>query len=151
MADGIQYSQADRSALLGKKAGTKPIVKVADGSFREDLFCRLKGMILRTPALVERREDIPVLAALSLKRALTKKRVRLAPDAINRLTAQAWPGNVRKLHSLLECAAALAAPSTESGVQLDLDLLAFAVGAAPAPSSARRSTLDEEMPHWKRG
>jgi len=35
---------------------------VADGSFREDLFyqLRLKGMILRTPALVERREDIPV-------------------------------------------------------------------------------------------
>ena len=118
---------------------------VADGSFREDLFYRLKGMILRTPALAERREDIPVLAALFLKRVLPRKRMRLAPDAINWLAAQAWPGNVRELQSLLECAAALAAPSSDAEVQVDLDLLTFAGGAAPTPSSTRRSTLDEEI------
>ena len=118
---------------------------VADGSFREDRFYRVKGMILRTPALAERREDIPVLAALFLKRVLPRKRMRLAPDAINWLAAQAWPGNVRELQSLLECAAALAAPSSDAEVQVDLDLLTFAGGAAPTPSSTRRSTLDEEI------
>ena len=118
---------------------------VADGSFREDLFYRLKGMILRTPALAERREDVPLLATLFLKRALGRKRVRLAPDAIAWLGEQPWPGNVRELQSLLDCAAALAGPGADGELTVDRDLLRFARGdAGPAAPSARR-TLDEEI------
>ncbi len=118
---------------------------VADGSFREDLFYRLKGMILRTPALADRREDVPVLAALFLRRAMPKKRVRLTPDAMGWLATQPWPGNVRELQSLLDCAAALAAPSSNGEVLIDRALLSFALGDAPAPSAAGRRTLDEEI------
>jgi DNA-binding NtrC family response regulator len=118
---------------------------VAEGSFREDLFYRLKGMILRTPALAERREDVPVLAALFLKRALGKKRVRLTTEAMTWLTEQAWPGNVRELQSLLDCAVALAVPQADGEIAIGLDLLNFARGdAAPATVAVRRG-LDAEI------
>lgn len=103
---------------------------IADGRFREDLLYRLKGMILRTPALADRREDIPVLAAMFLRRAMPKKQVGLTPDAIAWLAAQPWPGNVRELQSLLECAAALAAPVLETEALVDQSLLTFALGDA---------------------
>ena len=119
---------------------------VAEGGFREDLFYRLKGMILRTPALAERREDVPVLAALFLKRALGKKRVRLTAEAVSWLSDQAWPGNVRELQSLLDCAAALAEPQADGEIAVGLDLLNFARGdAAPVAAVQPRRSLDSEI------
>jgi DNA-binding NtrC family response regulator len=118
---------------------------VAEGSFREDLFYRLKGMILRTPALADRREDIPVLAAAFLRRTMPKKRVRLAADAIAWLAAQPWPGNVRELHSLLECAVARAAPTPDWELLIDQSLLTFSLGGPAPPSTVPRRTLDEEI------
>ena len=89
---------------------------VAEGAFREDLFYRLKGIVLRTPALDERRDDIALLATLFLKRAAgSRRRAQLAPDAAAWLAAQPWPGNVRELQSLMDCAAALAAPDAPRG------------------------------------
>ncbi len=54
---------------------------VAAGAFREDLFYRLKGMVLRTPALADRREDVPLLAAMFLRR--TAPQSRLTSDALS--------------------------------------------------------------------
>jgi DNA-binding NtrC family response regulator len=118
---------------------------VADGSFREDLFYRLKGIILRTPSLIERREDVPLLAALFLKRALPKKGARLAPDAAQWLAEQAWPGNVRELQSLIDCAAALVQPSAGGDLIFDRDLLIFAQGGRAPSVQPRRHSLDEEI------
>jgi DNA-binding NtrC family response regulator len=120
---------------------------VAAGTFREDLFYRLKGMVLRTPALCERREDIPLLAALFLKRALPRRRTRIAAEAAAWLAEQPWPGNVRELQSLIDCAAALAEPEAAEGeILLGLDALAFARGApAEAPASTTRRSLDDEI------
>jgi len=122
---------------------------VAEGTFREDLYYRLKGMVLRTPALAERREDIAVLAALFLKRALGKRRTRLTPEAALWLAQEPWPGNVRELQSLMDCVAALAQP--EAGeVVVDVEALAFAQGnntgsgAEPAATPPRRG-LDEAI------
>ena len=53
---------------------------VAQGSFREDLFYRLKGVVVRSPALVERREDVAILAALFLRRAAVPN--KLTQDAL---------------------------------------------------------------------
>ncbi|MDR3417100.1 MAG: sigma-54 dependent transcriptional regulator [Nevskia sp.] len=116
-----------------------------EGSFREDLYYRLKGMVLRTPALAERREDIPVLAALFLKRALNKRRGRLSPDAAAWLAGQPWPGNVRELQSLVNCAAALAQPDAAGDCEIGVEALLFAQeGSAPAGAVHRRS-LDEAI------
>jgi two-component system NtrC family response regulator len=118
---------------------------VGEGTFREDLFYRLKGMILRTPALADRREDIPLLAAIFLKRALPKKRMRLRQDALDWLLAQSWPGNVRELQSLLECAAALGGSDGDPEIVVDAGLLTFARGDAPTAAPAARRTLDDEI------
>jgi two-component system NtrC family response regulator len=98
---------------------------VAEGSFREDLFYRLKGMILRTPSLAERPEDVALLAGVFLRRAAPA--ATLAPDAIAWLAARLWPGNVRELRALVEAAAALAGPG---GEVVDAALLRFVSGEA---------------------
>jgi two-component system NtrC family response regulator len=118
---------------------------VGEGLFREDLFYRLKGLILRTPALTERREDIPLLAALFLKRALPKRRMQLTPDASAWLSEQSWPGNVRELQSLMECTAALAQPGAKGEAPIDVAALCFAQGSTSAPVQRQRRGLDEAI------
>jgi len=86
----------------------------AAGLFREDLYYRLNVVSLRLPALAERREDIPLLAAYFLRKLAEryhKPIPTLAPDAMALLVAAPWPGNVRQLLNLLEQALALATTS----------------------------------------
>lgn len=111
---------------------------VAGGAFREDLFYRLKGVVLRTPALAERRDDVPLLAALFLRRAAPQ--ARFAADALPWLGGREWPGNVRELRSVVEVAAALAGPG---GAAIDAGLLRFAAGEQPAPPDAAGATEAE--------
>ncbi|MEJ7667995.1 MAG: sigma 54-interacting transcriptional regulator [Casimicrobiaceae bacterium] len=83
----------------------------ASGQFREDLYYRLNVVSLRLPALAERREDIPLLAAHFLRKLAERYRKpapTLSPDAMALLVAAPWPGNVRQLQNLLEQALALA-------------------------------------------
>ena len=94
---------------------------VGEGTFREDLFYRLKGIVLRTPSLAERPDDIPLLAATFLRRAA--RDTTLAPDAAPWLVHRPWPGNVRELRATIEAAAALAA-----GDPVDAGLLRFVTG-----------------------
>jgi len=111
---------------------------VAEQAFREDLFYRLRGIVVRTPSVSERIEDIPLLAARFLRRSAP--RARLSSDALSYLSGRAWPGNVRELRSIIESASALAAP--EAAV-IDADLLRFAAGEdthgleSPAASQGR--------------
>ena len=100
---------------------------VADGSFREDLYYRLKGVVLQTPPLAERREDI-LLLATGFLRAVPSK-LRLDTDAAAYLAARDWPGNVRELRALVEAAAVLADPAQPL---LDAALLRFAAGETMA-------------------
>jgi DNA-binding NtrC family response regulator len=90
--------------------------EVQAGSFREDLFYRLHVFPVRMPALRERREDIPLLAAHFLdKHARTFRRdlEGFAPEALRLLTGYPWPGNVRELENAIERAVAV---STGPGV-----------------------------------
>jgi transcriptional regulator with GAF, ATPase, and Fis domain len=92
---------------------------VKDGRFREDLYYRLNVVVLRMPALRERRDDIPLLASFFLNRisARCKRRVvGLSQDARTCLMRHDWPGNVRELENAIERAVVL---GSAERVQLD--------------------------------
>jgi DNA-binding NtrC family response regulator len=84
---------------------------VSGGSFRQDLYYRLKVVELRVPPLRERRDDVLPLARLLL--AATAVRMKrtlsgLSPAAADQLLRYPWPGNVRELENAMERAVALA-------------------------------------------
>ncbi|MCC6877647.1 MAG: sigma-54-dependent Fis family transcriptional regulator [Sandaracinaceae bacterium] len=84
---------------------------VAAGRFREDLFYRLHVVPIRMPPLRDRREDIPLLAEVFLRRAATQHglgRCLLQSDAVRLLLRHTWPGNVRELANVIQGAAVLA-------------------------------------------
>ena len=84
---------------------------VERGQFRQDLFYRINVIELRVPPLRERREDIPRLVAVFLKRLAAESGMesppRLQPDALKTLLEYGFPGNVRELENILERAVAL--------------------------------------------
>ena len=84
---------------------------VADGSFREDLWFRLKGVVLRLPPLRARPHDIPLLAARIVAEAGAEQRrpdIVMSEDAMAALRGHGWPGNVRELQNCLRQAVTLA-------------------------------------------
>ncbi len=96
---------------------------VAEGSFREDLFYRLNVIPVQLPPLRDRREDIPLLVQHFLDRlALDSGRgpVTVSQEAIRRLMAYPWPGNVRQLENAVERALAF----SKGRAQLDVADLA---------------------------
>lgn len=120
---------------------------VLSGAMREDFFYRLKGVVLRTPALAERREDIAPLAAHFLADAAGKQKARFSNDAMSWLARQDWPGNVRELKSIVVCAATLSAP----GQQISADDLAFArTGEVMPAQQSVAGTLTEAVANLER-
>jgi two-component system response regulator HydG len=84
-------------------------VMVEKGTFRKDLFYRLNVVNLRLPALRDRREDIPLLAAHFLDR-MSKgqpKKYQLSDEALRTMMRHDWPGNIRELENSIERACAL--------------------------------------------
>ena len=78
--------------------------EVAGQRFRQDLFYRLSVIVIRVPALRERREDVPLLIETFLQNACSRagRRVELSPAAVAALAAYRWPGNVRELENTIE-------------------------------------------------
>jgi len=84
--------------------------EVAEGRFRQDLYYRLNVVALALPALVARREDIPLLAnafVASLAAKYGRPVTGFTAEAMERLVAAPWPGNVRQLYNVVEQAVAL--------------------------------------------
>ena len=78
---------------------------VADGTFRQDLYFRLKVVTVRLPPLRERREDIPLLAAHFIKefnRQHNKRVTGITEPVRKAMAAYDWPGNVRELRNTIE-------------------------------------------------
>ena len=108
LSDGNFYRVGGHSAV---KAHVRVIAathqdleqRVKEGVFREDLFHRLNVIRLRLPALRERREDVPMLARHFLQQSAQQLGVeakRISDAALVRLTAFAFPGNVRQLENI---------------------------------------------------
>jgi DNA-binding NtrC family response regulator len=79
--------------------------EIRAGNFREDLFYRLNVVPLHIPPLRDRREDIPLLVEHIVRKfneRLKKQVAGVDPDALERLCAYPWPGNIRELENVLE-------------------------------------------------
>ncbi|HUA99423.1 MAG TPA: sigma-54 dependent transcriptional regulator [Terracidiphilus sp.] len=82
---------------------------VEKGTFRKDLFYRINVVNLRLPALRDRREDIPLLAAHFLDRISREygRKFTLSDEVLRIMMRHDWPGNVRELENSIERACAL--------------------------------------------
>jgi two-component system NtrC family response regulator/two-component system response regulator HydG len=111
--------------------------KIAEGTFRDDLYYRLNVIEIQIPPLRERGADIPLLAQHFLVRfakANRKNVNRISDEALGLLLRHPWPGNVRELENAMERAVVLAEES-ELGVAHFPTLRAVpeAAGASAAP------------------
>ena len=82
----------------------KPLEQmVRDGQFRQDLYFRISAFPIHLPALRERRDDLPLLAESILRRGGgPRDQLHLGADALARMQAYPWPGNIRELRNVLE-------------------------------------------------
>jgi two-component system nitrogen regulation response regulator GlnG len=92
-------------------ATNKSLVEcMKEGSFRVDLFYRLKVVTIHLPPLRERKSDIPLLAEYFVEkysRSSRKSSKRLAPEVIDSMMHYPWPGNVRELENAIHTAVVL--------------------------------------------
>jgi DNA-binding NtrC family response regulator len=122
---------------------------VARGAFREDLFYRLNVIPLDVPPLRERREDIPALVAHFSRSAAevnAHKAVSFAPDAVELLAQQPWPGNVRQLENMVERLVVLSdtANVTRAAVEREIEREAARERSARGSGDASSSGLDAQ-------
>jgi transcriptional regulator of acetoin/glycerol metabolism len=101
------------------------------GVFREDLYYRLSGAVLRLPPLRERRDVRYLVETVFAEEAqrLNLRHASLSDAALQRLLAHRWPGNVRELRNALRYALALAGEQPVTPAELPAEI---AQGAAPA-------------------
>src|SRR5438093_883545 len=77
--------------------------EATEGRFRSDLFYRVSTVVVEVPALRQRREDVPLLVQHFLSANVgARKPLSFATDALERLMAYDWPGNIRELRNLVE-------------------------------------------------
>jgi len=117
---------------------------VADGEFREDLFYRLNVIAVQLPSVRERKEDIPLLVKHFLDRLVADnpetRPKTISQDAMRRLMAFQWPGNVRQLENAIERAVAMSAGRG----QIDVTDLPMEIQQAQESVLASQVTLPEE-------
>jgi DNA-binding NtrC family response regulator len=96
---------------------------ISAGTFREDLYFRLRVLELEVPPLRERRADIAAIAVSLLPRLAERNggaSLSVAVDAVTALCAHDWPGNIRELENTLERAVVLGGVSTIHATDLVL-------------------------------
>ena len=122
--------------------------EIGKGNFREDLYYRIKVLHIQMPPLRDIREDIPLLANHFLKeycRENARGDMEFAPAILRRLTAAAWPGNVRQLRNEVMRLAACARQSliTEEDLFDDLPVPAPAVKQPASKPQSLKTAIEE--------
>ncbi|MFC1597765.1 sigma-54-dependent transcriptional regulator, partial [Planctomycetota bacterium] len=97
---GTTVIQADVRIIASTKRNL--LEKIADGTFRGDLYYRLDVLRISIPALRERLEDVPALAQHLLQRIAGESDYKIDSQAIEVLKRHTWPGNVRELFHTLQ-------------------------------------------------
>jgi transcriptional regulator with GAF, ATPase, and Fis domain len=128
--------------------------EVAEGRFRQDLYYRVNVFPIRSPALRDRLDDLPLLVDVLLNRIVDSgklvRTIRFHSEALTVLRSYAWPGNVRELENVIE-RLAINAPRTcvisGADVSLDLEVNGF------DPSDEHRNITGRtvEIGYWLRG
>ena len=97
---------------------------VREGMFRQDLFSRLHVISLLIPPLRERREDIPAIASHFIREFSMKRgaAMEVGPEAMQRLVAYGYPGNIRELKNIIERSSVLAPQPVITLADLPADL-----------------------------
>src|SRR5438105_393989 len=125
---------------------------VADGQFREDLFYRLNVIPVQLPPLRERKEDVPLLVQHFLEKFAQQdgprgpfdsaqgRPVTVSQEAMRRLMAYEWPGNVRQLENAIERAFAFSAGRS----QIELGDLSQEIQQAEEPVVSSSIALPED-------
>jgi len=111
------------------------------GRFREDLYYRLLGLPIQLPPLRDRGQDIILLARFFLDQFSKENqmpKLKISPDAQNKLLKHPFPGNVRELKSVIELAAVMADDSEIQG-----DNINFNSAAGEESMLLREMTLQE--------
>jgi transcriptional regulator with PAS, ATPase and Fis domain len=144
---GLETLQSDFRLVA---ATHKPLQQmVADGRFRQDLYYRISAFPIALPPLRERVADIPLLVDSFLQRRGTRaQHLVVDPQAMARLQAHAWPGNIRELRNVLERARLFADDGVVRAEHLpallgDAPLPPSAAALLPAPAAGRRGEVED--------
>jgi len=137
---GTQPIKVDVRVVAATNRNLRDAVQL--GEFRDDLYYRLSVLNIYLPPLRERREDIPLLVRRFIRefsRAHDRPFRGIAPEALERLVAAPWPGNVRQLRNLVESMVVLAPGSEIRATDIPADVLEGAGSLLPArlPQSGR--------------
>ncbi|WP_306520009.1 sigma-54 dependent transcriptional regulator [Rheinheimera sp.] len=139
---GREQKRIDVRLISATNAVLPELVRL--GKFREDLYYRIKGITLETPALSERRDDIPLLIQHFLQQQSHK--TQLSPEAMLWFLQQPFPGNVRELKNTLESVLAIAQQGvvTLADIQL-LHLESQQLQRVQPQSYAPGASMDEQV------
>jgi two-component system response regulator AtoC len=138
---------ADVRLIAATNKNLEEMVKA--GTFREDLYFRLKVVELIMPPLRERLTDVPLLAKSFLKefsQENNKAMTEISPDAMDALVNYAWPGNVRELRTAIEHAVVLGRGDKVAFRDLPATLKSGAspvMDSAALPNKRNSLSLDE--------
>jgi DNA-binding NtrC family response regulator len=132
--------QSDFRVIVATNHNLRAMSK--DGSFRADLYYRLRIIQITVPALRHRIDDVPELArhfSESIARSSGREFRGISPEAIRALTSYSWPGNVRELRAVLENAF-----SMTSGPVLDVGALQVDPVSTSSSSGSLGQLLDKD-------
>jgi DNA-binding NtrC family response regulator len=120
--------------------------EVRKGTFRDDLYYRLSVIPIHLPPIRERREDIPLLiehfiTAFSKEYNVEPK--QLAPDALEKLLAYPWPGNIRELQNVIERVFALSQNTEITRADLPVSVVGFEEHPVNFNEGAELPTLED--------
>jgi DNA-binding NtrC family response regulator len=116
---------------------------VEAGTFREDLYYRLKVVTLEVPPLRKRLDDIPQLVGAFVRRFCQEngmERLSVSPDVMKLLQQYSWPGNIRELQGVVESMVILA-----QGKSLDVENVPYEIRMKCDPEQVPINTGDATL------
>jgi transcriptional regulator of acetoin/glycerol metabolism len=106
---------------------------IANGTFREDLYYRLNGITLELPALRDRADKERVIHHALAVETGNGRPAAIEMDALQRLLAYPWPGNIRELRNVIRTALAICEGGVVRGIDLPREIREADLNSAGGP------------------